>query len=185
MNEPLKPDDILAQSRVIVDGAGVDAALDDLADRIGERYRDLPLTLVAVMTGGLMVTAWLAARLHRPLRLDFVHATRYRSGLSGDSLDYRVGPHLDANGRHVLIVDDIFDEGETLQAIVKDYRQRGAESVATAVLVRKLHDRGLPRDFPDFHGVDVPDEYVFGCGMDAWEEWRHLYEIRALSGATE
>jgi hypoxanthine phosphoribosyltransferase len=49
-----------------------------------------------------------------------------------------------------------------------------------AALVRKDHDRGLPRDYVDFVGLDVPDVYVFGCGMDAYEEWRHLDEILVL-----
>ena len=58
--------------------------------------------------------------------------------------------------------------------------KRKAASVGLAVLVRKDHDRGLDRDFVDFVGLDVPDVYVYGCGMDAYEEWRHLDCIMAL-----
>ena len=80
----------------------------------------------------------------------------------------------------MLVVADIFDEGDTLAAIKGSVEKRKAESVHLAVLVRKMHDRGLPRDFVDFVGLDVPDVYVFGCGMDAYEEWRHLDEILVL-----
>ncbi|NIV21802.1 MAG: hypothetical protein GWN54_14895 [Gammaproteobacteria bacterium] len=89
-------------------------------------------------------------------------------------------PRLDLEGRKVLIVDDIFDEGETLAAIKGSVQQRKAADVRTAVLVRKAHDRGLPRSYPDFVGLDVPDVFVFGAGMDAYEEWRHLDHILAL-----
>jgi hypoxanthine phosphoribosyltransferase len=111
-----------------------------------------------------------------------VHATRYRGGLHGHELEYRVPPRLDLEGQHVLVVDDIFDEGHTLAAIKGSVEKRKAASVRLAALVRKDHDRGLPRDYVDFVGLDVPDVYVFGCGMDAYEEWRHLDCIMALNG---
>ena len=95
-------------------------------------------------------------------------------------MEYRVPPRLDLKGKHVLIVDDIFDEGDTLAAIKGSCEKRQARSVKLAVLVRKDHDRGLTRDYVDFVGLDVPDVYVFGCGMDAHEEWRHLDEILVL-----
>ena len=80
----------------------------------------------------------------------------------------------------MLIIDDIFDEGNTLAAIKGSVESRKAASVKMAALVRKVHDRGLARDFVDFVGLDVPDVYVYGCGMDAYEEWRHLDEILVL-----
>ena len=78
------------------------------------------------------------------------------------------------------IVDDIFDEGHTLAAIKGSVEKRDAGSVKMAAMVRKDHERGLDRDDVDFVGMDVTDVYVFGCGMDAYEEWRHLDEILVL-----
>lgn len=177
------PDELLARSEVLVDRDGVRNMLDRLAREIAVAIGGEPLTLVAVMTGGMLPAGWLALRLMQPLQIDFVHATRYRGGTSGGELQFNVHPRLDVTDRHVLVVDDIFDEGHTLKAICDDFAGRGARSVRTAVLVRKMHERGLPRDLPDFVGLDVPDVYVFGCGMDAYEEWRHLEEIRALPDA--
>jgi hypoxanthine phosphoribosyltransferase len=48
------------------------------------------------------------------------------------------------------------------------------------VLVRKIHDRETTGELPAFIGMDVEDKYIFGCGMDVYEHWRHLDEIRAL-----
>jgi hypoxanthine phosphoribosyltransferase len=59
---------------------------------------------------------------------------------------------------------------------------RGARSVNSAVLVRKIHDRETTDRLPRFIGMELEDRYLFGCGMDAYEHWRHLDEIRALEG---
>ena len=81
-------------------------------------------------------------------------------------------------------MEDIYDVGVTLQSIVGYCHERGAASVASAVLVRKLHDRPTTGEIPEFIGMDVDDRYVFGCGMDAYEYWRQLDEIRALEEET-
>ena len=174
------PRDLLKNSRVLFDRDEVRAAVQRMADEINEFYGDKPIIMISVLTGAIIPAAWLATKLKMPVQMDFVHATRYRGGLYGAELEYRVPPRLDLENKDVLIVDDIFDEGNTLAAIKGSVEQRKARSVKMAALVRKDHDRGLSRDYIDFAGLDVPDVYVFGCGMDAYEEWRHLDEILVL-----
>jgi len=171
---------LLERSRVLYSREEVQAAMQRLADEINRFYGDRRIVVITVMTGAIIPAAWLMTRLKMPLQMDFVHATRYRGGLYGAELEYRVPPRLDLEDQDVLIVDDIFDEGNTLAAIKGSVESRRARSVKMAALVRKVHDRGLPRDYVDFIGLDVPDVYVFGCGMDAYEEWRHLEEILVL-----
>lgn len=175
-----EPRALLENSRVLFNREEVAAAIQKMADEINEYYGDQPLILISVLTGAIIPAAWLITKLKMPIQMDFVHATRYRGGLYGAELEYRVPPRLDLEDKAVLIVDDIFDEGNTLAAIKGSVEQRKAGSVKMAALVRKDHDRGLPRDYVDFIGLDVPDVYVFGCGMDAYEEWRHLDEILVL-----
>lgn len=174
------PHELLKNSRVLFNRDEVAAAIQKMADEINEYYGDKPLILISVLTGAIIPAAWLITKLKMPIQMDFVHATRYRGGLYGAELEYRVPPRLNLEGKNVLIVDDIFDEGNTLAAIKGSVEQRKAGSVKMAALVRKDHDRGLPRDYVEFIGMDVPDVYVFGCGMDAYEEWRHLDEILVL-----
>jgi hypoxanthine phosphoribosyltransferase len=174
------PRTLLEKSRVLYNRDEVSEAVQKMADEINEFYADEPIILLSVLTGAIIPAAWLATKLKMPLQMDFVHATRYRGGLYGAELEYRVPPRLDLEGKHVLIIDDIFDEGNTLAAIKGSVEKRKAGSVKMAALVRKQHDRGLPRDYIDFVGLEVPDVYVFGCGMDAYEEWRHLDEILVL-----
>jgi len=180
MSNTTDPQDLLKNSKVLFNRDEVDAAVNKMAVEINEFYGDEPLVLISVLTGAIIPAAWLVTKLKMPIQMDFVHATRYRGGLYGAELEYRVPPRLNLEDRNVLIVDDIFDEGNTLASIKGSVESRKARSVKMAALVRKDHDRGLPRDYVDFVGLDVPDVYVFGCGMDAYEEWRHLDEILVL-----
>jgi hypoxanthine phosphoribosyltransferase len=174
------PRAILEHSTLVADHQEVEASVARLAKEINAFYGDQPIILLAVMTGAIIPAAWLAPRLKMPLRMDFIHATRYAGQTRGGDLDFRVPPRLNLQDQDVLIVDDIYDVGLTLELIERYCLSRGARSVNSVVLVRKLHGRETAGELPRFIGLDVPDKYVFGCGMDAYEHWRQLDEIRAL-----
>ena len=175
--DPLK---ILENSVLISSKQEVEAAIERLAVAVNAFYGNKPIILVAVMTGAIMPAAWLASKLKMPLQMDFIHATRYQGQTKGGELDFRVPPRLNLQNQDVLIVDDIYDIGLTLQLIEKYCESRGARTVNSAVLVRKIHDRETTDKLPAFIGMEVGDKYVFGCGMDVYEYWRQLDEIRAL-----
>ena len=176
------PREILKGSTILVDKREVEAAVKRIAQAVNAHYGDREIILLIVMTGGVMPAAWLAARLNMPIQMDFVHATRYAGQTEGGEIEFRVPPRLNLEGHDVLIIDDIYDIGLTLQMIEGYCVSRGVRSVNSAVLVRKIHDRETTPDLPEFIGMDVEDKYLFGCGMDAYEHWRHLEEIRALEG---
>ena len=79
----------------------------------------------------------------------------------------------------MLVVDDIFDEGDTLKAILAEVRRQGATAVYSAALVNKRHNRKVAGLTVTFIGLDAPDRYVFGCCMDYKEYWRNLPAIYA------
>lgn len=180
LSEHSDPRDVLEQSSLIADHEAVMAAIDQMAASINEHYGDSEIVMVVVMVGGMMPAAWLLSRLRMPVRIDFIHATRYQGQTEGGELEFRVPTRLNLQNQNVLIVDDIYDVGLTLNLIENYCETRGARSVESAVLVRKLHDRETTESRPRFIGMEVEDKYVFGCGMDAFEHWRHLDEIRAL-----
>jgi hypoxanthine phosphoribosyltransferase len=179
MTQP-DPRELLSRSSILADTQQVEEAIDRMAVAINQHYGDREITLLIVMTGAVMPAAWLAAKLKMPLQMDFVHATRYAGQTHGGEIEFRVPPRLNLEGHDVLIVDDIYDIGLTLQMIERYCESRGARSVSSAVLVRKIHDRETTERLPEFIGMDVKDKYIFGCGMDVYEHWRHLNEIRAL-----
>lgn len=180
LNEHSDPKDILAHSSPVAGAEEVQEAIDRMAEEINTHYRSEPIIMVVVMVGGMMPAAWLLSRLDMPVRIDFIHATRYTGQTEGGELEFRVPTRLNLQKQHVLIVDDIYDVGLTLELIEHYCETRGARSVESAVLVRKRHDRPTTSSKPRFIGMSVEDKYVFGCGMDAYEHWRHLDEIRAL-----
>lgn len=159
----------------------VEAALDGMAHAIAEDLSDKNPILICVMNGGLMVTAQLALRLRFPLQIDYLQATRYR-GLTegGAEVHWLARPQYDLKDRHVLIVDDILDEGHTLADIQHECMKQKPASLHTAVLTRKEHDRRIPEAGADFIGLTVPDRYVFGNGMDYKEQLRNLPGIYAV-----
>lgn len=171
---------LLARAELIHSEEAVQQALDAMARQIGETMGGRDPVLLAVMTGGMVPAVWLSARLSFPHQLDYVHATRYEGTTRGGALHWRARPRTDLEGRCVLIVDDILDEGVTLRAVADYCRNAGAREVRVAVLVQKLHDRNQVGVRPDFKGLDVPDRYVFGCGMDYREYFRNLTAIYAL-----
>lgn len=176
------PKKLLEQSALLVSREAVQSAVDGMAREINGYYGDTPLTILIVMTGAVMPAAWLASRLEMPLQMDFIHATRYSGTTEGGEIEFRVPPRLNLQNHDVLIVDDIYDIGLTLEMIENYCVSREARSVNSAVLVRKIHDRPTTGKLPRFIGLDVEDRYIFGCGMDAYEYWRQLDEIRALEG---
>jgi hypoxanthine phosphoribosyltransferase len=156
-------------------------ALDEMALEITHRLQhDDPLILV-VMNGALVPAAHLFTRLNFPFQIDYVHATRYGDTTEGRELNWLVSPHVSVRGRVVLVVDDIFDEGKTLQAILAYLRQSQAQEVYSAVLVNKKHNRKAPGLCVDFIGLEVEDRYVFGFGMDYKEYWRNLPDIYSVN----
>ena len=174
------PKAILENSTLLVSSEEVAGAVERMADQINDYYGDTPLVLLIVMTGAVMPTAWLASRLNMPLQMDFIHATRYSGATEGGEIEFRVPPRLNLQDHDILIVDDIYDIGLTLEMIENYCQSRDARSVNSAVLVRKIHGRPTTERKPRFIGLEVDDQYIFGCGMDAYEHWRHLDEIRAL-----
>jgi hypoxanthine phosphoribosyltransferase len=176
----INPREILKSSTLIADQREVKMAVDRLAEAVNAYYGDREIILLIVMTGAVMPAAWLASKLKMPIQMDFVHATRYAGQTEGGEIEFRVPPRLNLEGHDVLIIDDIYDIGLTLQMIEGYCESRGARSVNSAVLVRKIHQRGTTGKLPKFIGMEVEDKYIFGCGMDVYEHWRHLDEIRAL-----
>ncbi|MEA1050367.1 hypoxanthine-guanine phosphoribosyltransferase [Lamprobacter modestohalophilus] len=169
---------IAGRAECLVSPTDVDAALQRMCDAIGSRLGDKDPVVLAVMTGGIVATGLLLPRLDFALRLDYVHATRYRGGTRGGEIEWRHRPVDAVRGEHVLVIDDIFDEGLTMETIVKACHEDGAASVISAVLVEKERVRDC--DYrPDIVGLQVPDRYVMGFGLDYKSYFRNADRILA------
>lgn len=179
--DPQHAQQVLEAADCLHDAVAVQRAYEQLATAITARYRTLNPLLLCVMNGGLHATAELSRRLDFPLEIDYLHATRYRGATQGGGLVwYRQPPAERIERRHVLVIDDILDEGHTLVAIRSALEAFAPASLAVAVLAEKLHERRAVAAHAEFIGLQVADRYVFGCGMDYKEYWRQLPAIYAV-----
>lgn len=173
-------DAVAGRAELLVPGEEMELVLDRLAESITAKLADKDPLILCVMNGAVIAVGRLLPRLKFPLRLEYVHATRYRSATSGGSLEWLHRPTASVRGQHLLLVDDILDEGVTLDAIAKACREDGAASVRSAVLVEKERVRAC--DFSaDFVGVRLPDRYLYGYGLDYKGYFRNADGVYAIA----
>ena len=177
---PLEAQHLLDHADCVASAQTVQAAIDRVAQEISAALGDAFPLVLAVMGGAVVFAGQLLPRLGFPLEFDYLHLTRYRGKTEGGEIEWRVLPGQNVVGRNVLVLDDILDAGETLAAIRDKLLAMGAARVWSAVLTDK--DNGLAKPLrADFVGLEVPDRYVFGCGMDVYGLWRNLPAIYALN----
>lgn len=172
-------DPILRDAELLFSAEEVHQAVLRVADMVNRTLADSDPLVLSIMGGAVVFSGQLLPLLTFPLHFDFVKASRYHSQTQGQELVWKVPPPDAVRGRTVLLLDDILDEGITLAAV----RDRCLELGATQVFVAVLADKLLGRDKPihaDFIGLEVPNRYVFGCGMDVHERWRNFPGIYAL-----
>jgi hypoxanthine phosphoribosyltransferase len=181
--------DVLPGAELVHGREAIEAAIAGMAARIAADYAGIgpagvrPVFLT-VMNGALPFAAQLALGIGAhglDLEMDYLHATRYRGATHGGELLWKRRPGTVLRGRHVLLVDDIVDDGHTLDAVRAWCTGLGARDVRIAAMVVKRHDRCVAGLCADYVGLDVPDRYVFGYGMDFHEQGRNLPAIYALA----
>ncbi|HGG61040.1 MAG TPA: hypoxanthine-guanine phosphoribosyltransferase [Gammaproteobacteria bacterium] len=161
-------------ARLVFSRAQIDRAIEALAGQINQHLAGTETVVLTVMQGGLVFAGHLLPQLTFPLQLDYVHATRYRGELSGEAVRWLAKPHTPLRDQRILLLDDIHDQGFTLENIVAWCRSQGAAQVLSAVLLRKRHQRERSEYLPDYAALEVGDDYVFGFGMDKHHRWRNL-----------
>ncbi|MBP6999283.1 MAG: hypoxanthine-guanine phosphoribosyltransferase [Tepidiphilus sp.] len=175
---------VLAEAECIADSAEVQRAIDRVAAEITEALAERDPLVYVVMKGAVVFAGQILPRLRFPLEVAYLHATRYHDTTAGSRLEWRVEPTAPIEGRPVLVLDDILDEGYTLAAVMQRLRDEGAEDVYLAVLCHKLHERkAYPGMRAHFTGLEIPDRYVFGYGMDYKGYWRNADGIYAVREA--
>ena len=136
---------------------------------------------LCVMKGGAMFVSALMQRIKSPMVLDYIHVDRYRNETKGSSIHWHKEPDTSLEDRLVIIVDDILDEGYTLQELIAYCEAKGAAKVLSTVLLKKKLSHTPTNVAVDFIGLEVSDRYVFGWGMDYKGYLRNQSCIYALS----
>jgi hypoxanthine phosphoribosyltransferase len=169
---------------ILLSAEQIQQRITEMARQIAADYRGhSTVTIIGVLTGSLMFLADLVRRLDLPLRIGFIQASSYR-GATTTPGQLSIAPDLvpDLRDRHVLLLDDILDTGQTLEHVTGHIRQLGPASLRVAVLLRKLGRQRMAIE-PDYCGFTIPDVFVVGYGLDYNDEYRHLPYIARLTSA--
>jgi hypoxanthine phosphoribosyltransferase len=170
--------------KILLDEAQIQAKVKELGRRIEADYQGKSLTIVAVLTGSLILLADLIRQIHLPLRVALLQASSYKGATtSASALIINESFAPDVTGRDVLLLDDIFDTGHTLTTLVHRMSDRGALSVRTAVLLLKSGRQEVGMR-PDYFGFEIPNAFVVGYGLDFDDDYRHLPYVAVLDEST-
>jgi hypoxanthine phosphoribosyltransferase len=154
--------------------------VQQLGRQIEGDFQGKPLTIVAILTGSLIFLADLMRQIQLPLRVALLQASSYRGATTiGGALTINEAFLPEVDGRDVLLLDDILDTGHTLATVVARMNERGARSVRTAVLLRKVGRQQVHLE-PDYCGFTIPDAFVVGYGLDYNDDYRHLPHVAIL-----
>lgn len=168
----------LLKSEIIFTEQQVQTAVLRMAKEINDAMAEVHPLVLSVMGGAVVFTGQLLPLLTFPLDFDYVHVSRYGNSQQGGEMNWKVAPQENVRGRVVMVVDDILDEGETLHAVKQRVMALGATQFYSAIFADKMNGKSKPIR-ADFVGIQVPDRFVFGYGMDIQGAWRNLPAIYA------
>ncbi len=155
-------------------------AVARLGEQLTQEYSDSELTILGVLTGSIVLVTDLMRRIEVPHQLGLVQASSYR-GKTTEAGELRINLDFlpEIRGRDVLLVDDIFDTGQTLSRISEQLELFEPKRIRSAVLLWKK-SRTQVDLVPDYYCFDIPDEFVVGYGLDYNGEYRNLPYIGVI-----
>ena len=167
--------------KTLLDEQALNEGVQEMARQINETYGDQPLTIVGVLTGSVILLADLIRKLKMPLRVGVVQTSSYE-GTERGKLTINSDMMLDITGQDVLLIDDIFDTGNTLQEVTQLISEHHPSSLRSAVLLLKTGCQQVDWR-PDFIAFDIPDKFVVGYGLDYNDIYRNLPYLAVLEPA--
>lgn len=158
--------------------------VSEVATQINKEYQDENLTIIMVMKGAVCVSADLIRELNIPFTLEYMKASSYGlRGATPEQVKITGIDNLDVTGKNLLVVDDIFDSGNTMTAIVSHLEKRNPKSLKTLVLLVKNVDRQTDYS-PDYTMFNIENRFVVGYGLDYKEHYRGLPGVYAFVNDT-
>ena len=162
--------------KILISSSRIKKRLKQLAQAIDRRYCGRELVVLGVLNGSVIFLADLIRLLKTPLSIDFLSASICSNNRSTGKAVIRACLKVDLRGKHVLLVDDILDTGDTIHSLLKFLNSHHPASIQLCVLLRKRVHRSVTIR-PRFVGFDIPNHFVFGYGLDYSERFRNLPDI--------
>lgn len=164
---------------ILVSAEEIDKTVEKLAQRINADYAGKSIVLLIILKGSVVFASDLMRKLDIDVILEFMQVSSYGGGsVSTGQIKITKDAQTDLNGRNVIIAEDIIDSGNTLKALTELLKKRGA-NVEVCTLLSKPSRREAQVDVK-YIGMEIPDEFVVGYGMDYDEKFRSLPYIGIL-----
>ena len=167
---------------VVVDGATLDARVQELGRKITEDYAAAPPLLVGVLKGAMLFMSDLARSIELPVEVDFMAVSSYGTATKTSGV-VRIVKDLDVDlrDRHVLVVEDIVDSGLTLNYLRRYLGARSPASLEVCALLLKEGEQRVTQSLK-YVGFTIPSQFVVGYGLDVGERFRNLQGVYTYIG---
>ncbi|MEQ8186573.1 MAG: hypoxanthine phosphoribosyltransferase [Candidatus Eremiobacterota bacterium] len=167
--------------KVLFSSEDIEEKVKELGEKISKDYEGKEVLFLGILKGAFLFMSDLCRHVRGKIMFDFIEVSSYGGGLSSSG-QVRILKDLDVNieGKHVLIVEDIVDNGITLDYLINYIKVRKPESLKICALLDKKAHRKIPLNI-DYSGFDCPDEFVLGYGLDYGEFYRNLPFIGVLN----
>ena len=159
--------------QTLIDEQTISNKISELANQISIDYANKDLTVIIVLNGAIIFASDLIRKISIPLQVDSFAASSYINDKSSGVLNIRSQLKLPIENRHILIIDDILDTGNSLKSLISYFNKLHPVSIKTCVLLNKnIQDKLIEK--ADYTGFYIPNKYVVGYGLDSNEYYRNL-----------
>lgn len=166
--------------KVLLSQEDIQRRVQELGDAIYDNFRDKDPMFVGVLNGCFIFMADLVRASQMKSELEFISVSSYQNGTrSTGVVQITRDLQRDITGRHIIVVEDILDSGNTLYFLKNYLLTKGAASITIVTLLDKPARREKPI-MADYVGFEVPDEFVVGYGLDYAQQYRNIPYIGVL-----
>ena len=167
-------------TEVMIDRNEIAEAVERLGRQISEDYKGREIVVIGILKGASVFLADLIRKIDCPLIMDFMQVSSYyNSTVSSGNVQIRKDLDYDISGKDVLIVEDIIDSGVTMQCLKRELFARNPKSIKVCAAFDKPSRRKV--EFTaDYIGIEVPDEFIVGYGLDYAGKYRNLPDVCVL-----
>ena len=159
--------------------AEIEAAIAGVCEKLNKDYEGKNPLFVVILNGAFVFASKVFTQMKMDCEVAFLRVSSYRGTESTGKIEEKMGLDADLKGRHVVILEDIVDTGNTMERLRVDLKDGGAESVAICTMLFKPD--AFKKDYPiEYIGLEIPDRFVVGLGLDYNELGRNIPSIYQL-----
>lgn len=168
-------------ARILLSEEQLQARIVEMAQQISQEYADKEPVFIGVLKGVVLFFGDFVKRVSIPCQIDFMQISSYEGTESTGRMVIRKDISADISGRHVVVLEDIFDTGHSLNFTCQHLRDKNPASIKVVTLLDKPERRDPSVTMQaDMVGFTIPNEFVVGYGLDFNEQYRNLPYIGVL-----